>query len=160
TPIPAFPFSDQPYGPAYTDETSPAVSVSCDATANTNARNGAWYSFTPAVNGVLLCFENSINPTNFTVFTSPCNAPVQHQGADESTSGVRINNLIGGTPYLLLVSYDAAVTTSTSNQPYNFSIQFIAAPPNDVCTTATNLNTTGLPFADTVTARAAGGDAG
>lgn len=160
TPIPAFPFADTPYGPALSDEASPAVSITCDATANTNARNGAWYSFTPAVNGVLLFFESSINPTNFTVFTGDCNSPIQHQCADESLSGVQINNLIGGTPYLLLVSYDSAATTSTSNQPYNFNVQFIAAPPNDNCAGAVDLNAVGLPHAETVAARAAAGDSG
>lgn len=160
TPILSFPFADQPYGPALTDESSPPVQISCDAAANTNARSGAWYSFTLPSNGVLLFFENSINPTNFTVFTGDCTAPVQHQCVDESLSGVQVNNLLSGVPYLLLVSYDAAVTTSSSNQPYNFNVSFIPSPPNDLCDGAIDLNAVGLPYAENVGARAAGGDSG
>jgi len=158
TPILSFPYADTPYAPALQDETSPAINPSCDAAANPVARHGAWYSFTAPVNGVLLIFERSVNGTNFTVHTGDCSSPVTGQCVDESLSGVRITNLIGGTPYLLLVSFDSA--TAASSQAYDFTIDFIPAPPNDLCENAVDLNVTGLPHAETVMASSAAGDSG
>src|SRR5205085_4224344 len=100
-----FPFSAQVFAPSATDESSPAVTISCDATANTNARHGVWFSFTPSTNGALEIFENSINSTNFTLFTGPCTAPASGTCVDETTSGALLTGLTAGTPYLLLVSY-------------------------------------------------------
>jgi len=159
TPMASFPFSDQPYGPALTDETSPAVSVSCDAAANTNARNGAWYSFTAPDDGALEFFESSINQTNFTVFSGDCSSPVAVLCVDESLSGVRVSGLVSGTPYLLLVSFDSA--TQTSSQAYNFTATFLPSPDNDTCAGAVDLNAVGLPYSEVVmNSRAATGDAG
>jgi len=161
-PITSFPFSAQPYAPAATNE-DVAFNISCDATANPSARHGVWYTFTPAVNGILVTFENSNNSTNFTLFTgADCNSLITPGDCkDESFStGALHSGLIGGTTYWLLVSYDSAVTTNTPNQPYDFTTTFLAAPANDTCNGAVDLNATGLPFAETVAARAAGGDSG
>lgn len=158
--ISGFPYSDQPFAPSATDE---PFNISCDAAANPGARHGVWYTFTLPDDGALLITENSINPTNFTIFTSAtdCNGVSPGQCVDESiSSGALLPGLTAGTQYWLLVSYDSSVTASTPSQPYNFTINFLPTPDNDLCTGAIDLNEVGLPFADTVLARAATGDSG
>ena len=57
------------------------------------------------------------------------------------------------------MSYDSAATTNTTSQPYNFTINFVPAPANDDCAAAVDLNSVGLPYLETVPARAAAADA-
>jgi subtilisin-like proprotein convertase family protein len=157
-PIAAFPFSDAPFAPAAGDE---PYNISCDAAANPGARHGVWYTFTPAASGALEIFERSINPTNFTLFTgASCASVAAGTCVDESLGGAVIGGLTAGTTYWLLVSYDPAPTTSTPSQPYDFTINFLPTPANDLCAGAVDLNAAGLPYAETVRARAATGDAG
>lgn len=161
TVISSFPFSDSPYAPSANNE---AFNIACDATANPGARNGVWYRFVAPTNGAIEAFENSINPTNFVLFSGgDCSFLNETQCRDESLSGALINGnggLVAGTTYWLLVSYDSSATTNTPTQPYNFTLNFHATPVNDNCDGAVDLNSVGLPHAETVAARYANIDAG
>jgi subtilisin-like proprotein convertase family protein len=155
--IASFPFTATPFAPAYTND---PFNISCDSTLNTDARFGAWYTFTTGPTpSSLEIFERSINGSNFTLFSGAgCGGLSAVQCVDETTAGAIMSGLTPSTTYYLMVSIDSNSLLPTV--PYDFTINVIPSPVNDDCAGAINLNMVGLPFAQSVAARAAATDAG
>ena len=139
------------------------VNVTCDQGTNPpEARRGAWYTITTgAQTGAIEFSERSSNFAVMTVLTAPsCAGPFSEiaAGCVSESASLPVVAVQANTTYYVLVSLSSF--SVVPSLPYDLTLRFIPAPPNDTCPGATNLNAVTFPYSESVPARAATVDAG
>ncbi len=130
---------DVNYGTATNDT---GVNPSCDSTSNTDARQGVWWTFTPATTGTLQLAQiaSPSQDTATSVWTGTCGALTQVACSDPESSTF---SFTAGVQYFILISkWNTTNATAASNV-----VLFLGpiAAPADACTAPTPIAI--LPFA-------------
>jgi len=141
-----------------------SVNPSCDSAANPAAAvNPTWWSFTPASTGVYRFVETTSTDVVATLWSGACGGGQTQIVCDDfnvdTTSTGLIQSLTGGTTvYIALSRFSAAV--GGFGDTVNLSVEQLAGPANDACSSAVVVTApTNLP-ATNVDARAAQSDVG
>jgi hypothetical protein len=111
------PYSDSVDGSTAAND----ADVSCNATANTEARNGVWYRFNTADPGRIVLNETSTNDTVLSIFTGACDGLTEVFCSDAEAPAPAFDAAANTTYYILVSMWS---TTTVPAAPYGLTVTY------------------------------------
>jgi len=163
TVIPGMPFSDvvdnsRAAHDIWMDDGVDSAGVNlCGTVAPTSTFYGVWYTYTPDTNCTLIISETGAADAVFGVFEGQCNnmGPVGCTGAAFDIMSIGLN---GGQQYWILVGSYGSSEPLIPSVPLSLNFECRQPPANDLPCNAVDLNSTGLPYFESIDAAAATSD--
>lgn len=135
----------------------PTVVNQCGTLSPSNTFYGVWYTYTPPTDCTLIVSETGSADAVFGLFEGSCGAlgQVACTGAAFEIMSIGLN---GGQQYWILVGSFGFSEPDVPTVPLSLNFECRQPPPNDLPCNAVDLNTTGLPYSESIDVAAATSD--
>jgi len=131
----------------------------CGTVAMTNTFYGVWYTYTPTTNCTLIVSENGPTDAVFGIFEGSCGGLNQYACTGSLTQEHMSIGVVGGQQYWILVgTFDISGEPTPPTIPLQVNFECRQPPSNDLPCGAVDLNSTGLPYSESIEVAAATSD--